>query len=243
MQSNIHQLEMVFDMDPKMPAVLIGDAEKLSHVLKILLENSLKFTEEGGINVCIGFRRESYGINLIIDISDTGIGMTASQLAQMCDDFYQADSGSSRFAGGLGLGLPIARGLLHAMGGFIYFDSKGLQGLQVHIAIPQEVADYTPTMLIHDVERLCIACYFRPERYSCDEIRKYYDNMILHMVEGLGIEGYQAHNFEGLLKLQRSHPLTHVFIAQSEYEENCSYYEELADTLRVVVIAERNFSA
>ena len=241
MQSNIHQLEMVFDMDPKMPAVLIGDAEKLSHVLKILLENSLKFTEEGGINVCIGFRRESYGINLIIDISDTGIGMTASQLAQMCDDFYQADSGSSRFAGGLGLGLPIARGLLHAMGGFIYFDSKGLQGLQVHIAIPQEVADYTPTMLIHDVERLCIACYFRPERYSCDEIRKYYDNMILHMVEGLGIEGYQAHNFEGLLKLQRSHPLTHVFIAQSEYEENCSYYEELADTLRVVVIAERNF--
>ena len=241
MQSNIHQLEMVFDMDPKMPAVLIGDAEKLSHVLKILLENSLKFTEEGGINVCIGFRRESYGINLIIDISDTGIGMTASQLAQMCDDFYQADSGSSRFAGGLGLGLPIARGLLHAMGGFIYFDSKGLQGLQVHIAIPQEVADYTPTMLIHDVERLCIACYFRPERYSCDEIRKYYDNMILHMVEGLGIEGYQAHNFEGLLKLQRSHPLTHVFIAQSEYEENRSYYEELADTLRVVVIAERNF--
>lgn len=241
MQSNIHQLEMVFDMDPKMPAVLIGDAEKLSHVLKILLENSLKFTEEGGINVSIGSRRESYGINLIIDISDTGIGMTPSQLAQMCDDFYQADSGSSRFAGGLGLGLPIARGLLHAMNGFIYFDSKGQQGLQVHITIPQEVADYTPTMLIHDVERLCIACYFRPERYSCDEIRKYYDNMILHMVEGLGIEGYQAHNFEGLLKLQRSHPLTHVFIAQSEYEENRSYYEELADTLRVVVIAERDF--
>ena len=74
-----------------------------------------------------------------------------------------------------------------------------------------------------------------------DEIRRYYDNMILHMVEGLGIEGYQAHNFEGLLKLLKNHVLTHVFIAQAEYEENRSYYEELATTLRVVVIAERDY--
>ena len=65
--------------------------------------------------------------------------------------------------------------------------------------------------------------------------------IFLHLVEGLGIEGYQAHNFEGLLKLQRNYALTHVFVAQSEYEGNSSYYEELADQLRVVVIAEREF--
>ena len=61
------------------------------------------------------------------------------------------------------------------------------------------------------------------------------------MVEGLGIEGYQAHNFEGLLKLQRTYKLTHIFIAQAEYEENKTYYEELANKFRVVVIAERGF--
>ena len=113
MQNNRQHLEMVFDIDPRMPSVLIGDAEKISHVLKILLENSIKFTEEGGIDVRIDFRTESYGVNLIIDIYDTGIGMTTSQISQMCDDFYQADSTSSRFAGGLGLGIPIAQGLLH----------------------------------------------------------------------------------------------------------------------------------
>ncbi len=241
MQSGKQHLEMVFDLDPKIPAVLIGDVEKISHVLKILLENSIKFTEEGGLSVCIEFRRESYGINLIINVCDTGIGMTDSQLAQMCDDFYQAESGSSRFAGGLGLGLPIARGLLHAMGGFIHFDSKEQQGLQAHITIPQGVEDDTPAITLSAPERLCIACYFRPEKYSSDEVRRYYDNMILHMVEGLGIEGYQAHNFEGLLKLQSNHALTHVFIAQAEYEENSSYYEELATKLQVVVIAEREF--
>ena len=91
------------------------------------------------------------------------------------------------------------------------------------------------------MEKLCIACYFRPEKYSCDEVREFYDGLILNLVEGLGIEGYQAHNFEGLLKLQRTYELTHVFIAQAEYEENKEYYEKLAGTLRVVVIAEKEY--
>lgn len=243
MQSNRNQLELVFDIDPKVPAILTGDAEKISHVLKILVENSLKFTEEGGINVRIGFRQESYGANLIIDICDTGIGMTDSQLVQMYDEFYQADSGSSRFAGGLGLGLPIARGLLDAMGGFIHFDNNEKQGLHAHIVIPQGVVDDRPCIVISNADRLCIACYFRPEKYSCDEVRAYYDGLILNLVEGLGIEGYQAHNFDGLLKLQRNHKLTHVFIAQTEYEENREYYEGLAEEFRIVIIAEHDYAS
>ncbi len=241
LQNSGHELEMVFDMDPKIPSVLVGDAEKISHVLKILLENSLKFTEEGGISLYAGYRRESYGVNLTFDISDTGIGMTSSQLDQMIDDFYQADSGSRRYVGGLGLGIPIARGLLHAMGGFVHFESKEQQGLQVHIVIPQGVEDDTPSIAIPDASRLCIACYFRPERYSREEVKRYYDNMILHLVEGLGIEGYQAHNFEGLLKLQREHDLTHIFIAQSEYMANPPYYEELSESVQVAVIADKDF--
>lgn len=242
MQSSRQQLEMVFDIDLKVPSVLIGDAEKISHVLKILLENSIKFTEEGGINVCIEFRRESYGINLLIDVYDTGIGMSEAQLVKIYDEFYQADTGSSRLSGGLGLGIPIARGLLHAMGGFIHFESKEQQGLQAHITLPQKVADDTPCMVLNNNKKLCIACYFRPDRYSCDEVRRFYDRMILHLVEGLGIEGYQAHNFEGLLKLLRTHKLSHVFITQAEYEDNHTYYEELAEELQVVVIAEREYA-
>ncbi len=242
LQSNRNHLEIVFDIDPKMPAVLVGDAEKISHVLKILVENSIKFTEVGGVNVRLGYRPERYGINLIIDICDTGIGMTDSQMTQMYDDFYQADSGSSRLVGGLGLGLPIARGLLNAMGGFIHFESKGQQGLHAHIVIPQGVADDQPCIVLDHADQVCVACYFRPERYSCDEVRGYYDRLILNLLSGLGINGYQTHDLEGLFKLQRSHSLTHVFIAQSEYEEDRAYYEGLADTLRVVVIAEKEFT-
>ena len=176
-----------------------------------------------------------------MDIRDTGIGMTDTQLTQMCEVFYQADSGSSRFAGGLGLGLPIARGLLVAMGGFIHFANEN-QGLSAHIVIPQGVTDEQSCIALDHPDRFCIACYFRPEKYSCDAVREYYDGLIHNLVEGLGIQGYQAHNFEALLKLQRSYRLTHVFTAQSEYEENPDYYEELSNTLRVVIIAEREFA-
>ncbi len=241
LQNSSNKLEMVFDMDPKLPSLLIGDAEKISHVLRILLENSMKFTEEGGINLWMGFRRESYGVNLVIDIYDTGIGMSPDQLEQIVDDFYQADSGSRRYVGGLGLGIPIARGLLHSMGGFVHFESMAQQGLQVHITIPQGVENETPCIQIPDSQKLCIACFFKPERYSRDEVRRYYDRMIFHLVDGLGVEGYQAHNFEGLLKLQRDHKLTHVFIAQTEYMANPPYYEELAESLPVAVIADKNF--
>ncbi len=242
-QNSKRHLELIFDIDPKIPAVLVGDAEKISHVMKILLENSIKFTEEGGVGVSVGFRRENYGINLIIDVYDTGIGMTESQIAQIDDDFYQANSGSNRFAGGLGLGIPIARGLLQSMGGFIHFDSKEEQrGLQARMIIPQGMVDDTPAMVVTDVEQLCVACYFKPEKFACDEVSQYYDRLISHLLEGLGLEGYQAHNFEGFLKLLSNHNLTHVFIAQSEYEENGAYYEELANSMRVAVIAEKDFS-
>ena len=242
LQSNRQHLELVFDIDPHVPAVLTGDAEKISHILKILVENSIKFTEEGGVNIRIRHRPENYGINLVIDICDTGIGMTDSQLTQMYDVFYQADTGSSRLAGGLGLGLPIAQGLLNSMGGFIHFNSGEKQGLSAHIVIPQGVVDERPCIVLNHPEQMCIVCYFRPEKYVHDEIRGYYDGLIYNLMHGLGIQGYQAHNFEALLKLQRNHKVTHVFITQSEYNENRGYYEELANTLRVIVITERDFT-
>ncbi|MCI9269217.1 MAG: sensor histidine kinase, partial [Lawsonibacter sp.] len=181
LQTNRQHLELVFDIDPNVPATLVGDAEKISHVLKILVENSIKFTEEGGVNIRIKHRRENYGANLVIDICDTGIGMTDSQLTQMYNVFYQADTGSSRLAGGLGLGLPIAQGILTAMGGFIHFNSEERQGLSAHIVIPQGVVDERPCIVLNHPEQLCIACYFRPERYVCDEVRGYYDGLIYNL--------------------------------------------------------------
>lgn len=242
MQNLDCDLEMVFDLEPKIPSVLIGDAEKISRVLRILIQNAIKFTENGGIYVYVGFREESYGINLDITIKDTGIGMTDSQLSKIYDDFYQVDSGRNRYAGGLGLGIPIARGLLYAMNGFIHYESIENKGTQVHISIPQKVADNTPVFMVSNPKQFCVICYFKQERYHRSEVRQYYDDMILHMTEGLSMEAYRAYHFEDIEILMNKHNVTHLFLAQEEYQENSSYYEELARNICIVLIAKKEFS-
>jgi len=234
-------LEMIFDLDTRIPSVLVGDADKICRVLRLLIQNAIKFTEEGGIYVHVGFRRESYGINLDITICDTGIGMTSEQLARIYDDFYQADSGRSRCAGGLGLGVPIARGLLHAMEGFLHYISSENHGTEVHISLPQGVADETPCMVVSQPERFCIACYFKQDKYSRSEVRQYYDNMILHLAGNLDLQAYRAYHFEDMVKLRENHPLTHLFLAQEEYVEHVSYFEKLGKDICVALIADAEF--
>jgi len=241
MQNGGHDLELVYDLDATLPAVLVGDAEKISRVIRILLQNAIKFTQKGGVYVQIGFRRESYGVNLDIVICDTGIGITPAQLTQIYDDFYQADTGRSRSAGGLGLGIPIALGLIRAMGGFMYYRSKENQGTQIHISIPQGVADDTPGMSINHPRQFCVVCYLRHERYRCSEVLQFYDNVVLHMAEQFGLEIYRAYQFEEQERLLHSHNVTHLFLAKGEYEENRSYYEELGKSICVVLIAAEDY--
>lgn len=241
-QNKKNHLEIVYDIDVRIPYMLKGDSEKLCRVLKILLDNAIKFTAEGGIYMYIGFRTEEYGINLNIDICDTGVGMSTSQLYRICDDFYQADSSRSRIAGGLGLGLSIAHGLLRSMGGFMHFESREKEGTKVHVSIPQGVADARPCMTLKNPERFCIAGYFKADKYTRHEVREYYDRLIYHMAVGLGIEGHRVYHFEELQSLRQNHKLTHLFIAPEEYEENSSYYEELGKEICVAIIAGEEFS-
>lgn len=242
LQHTGHNLELVYDLDATLPAVLVGDAEKISRVIRILLQNAIKFTEQGGVYVQIGYRRESYGVNLDISVCDTGIGITPEQLTQIYDDFYQADSGRSRSAGGLGLGIPIALGLIQAMGGFMYYKSSEHQGTRIHISIPQGVADDTPGIAINDPRQFCIVCYLQRNRYSISEVLQFYDNVILHMAEQFGLEAYRAYQFEEQERLLHSHNVTHLFLTKGEYEENPSYYEELGKKICVVLVATEDYA-
>lgn len=234
-------LETVFDIDVNLPLVISGDGEKISRIIKILMDNAIKFTEEGGIYVHVGYRKESYGINLDVDICDTGIGIQSSQISHICEDFYQADASRSRNAGGLGLGLSIVQGLLHAMGGFIQFESDENNGTKVHFSVPQSVVDDRPCMTVNNPENFCVACYFKTDKYVRKEVREFYDNMIWNMAVGLGVEGHRVYNLDELDNLMQKHKLTHFFIAQEEYLDDSSYFEDLADKVNVVLLCDEEF--
>lgn len=239
-QNETHGLELVFDVDSEIPSVLIGDEAKIRRVMNILLENAIKFTETGGIYVHIGCRKTPYGINLNIQIQDTGIGMNEIQLSQIYHHFYQVDSGRDRKAGGLGLGLPIAHGLIHAMGGFINIVSEPEKGTQIQISIPQEIGNESPCMTLCSPSSLTVVCYFGLESYS-GEVREYYKHMLRNFRKNLNLNFHIVHQISEFHKLLNAFHPTHVFITQEEYTANPNYYREMGKDIFVTVIAEDGF--
>jgi signal transduction histidine kinase len=101
-----------------------GDADKLEQVLSNLIGNAVKFTPRGG-KISIVTRNEESG-RLVMEVSDTGIGIPADALSRIFSPFEQGDSSIHRRYGGLGLGLSIARTLMKAHGGTLEVESEGL---------------------------------------------------------------------------------------------------------------------
>jgi PAS domain S-box-containing protein len=121
-----------------------GDALKLEQLLSNLIGNALKFTPKGG-KVSIVTRNEADG-GLVVEVSDTGIGIPAEALSRIFSPFEQADSSIHSRYGGFGLGLSIAHTLTKAHGGALYVESEGSgQGAKftARFKIDDSLADLT----------------------------------------------------------------------------------------------------
>ncbi|MCH5344401.1 MAG: response regulator, partial [Acetatifactor sp.] len=235
------ELELIFDVDAGIPLVLFGDGKKIKKIIKHLIDNAVKFTKKGGVYVRVYALHKSYGINLCIKVSDTGVGIAEEEMEKITERFFQASGGRNRRAGGLGLGLPIVYGMLIAMGGFIRFESAKGSGTTVSVSIPQKIADATPSMALLNGKDLCVGVYIRPEKYEVPEVRDYYNAAISHMVQELEFVVHRVFNLEELRKLATMYRLTHLLIGKEEYEESASYFETLDKSTEVVVVADDRF--
>lgn len=123
-------LELVFTMLPRMPQRFVGDAGRLIQVLTNLIENAVKFTDQGEIVIGVApvdpVDAQPGQTTLKFRVSDTGVGIGADVLPILFDPFTQADSSLTRKHEGTGLGLAICRRLVEHMGGRIW--AKSIQG-------------------------------------------------------------------------------------------------------------------
>ncbi len=118
-------LEFLIQVDSEVPQNLLGDPLRLGQVLTNLVNNAVKFTEEGHIRVSVGVaQREAGRVQLSVDVEDTGIGMTPEQSARLFQAFSQADGSTTRKYGGTGLGLTICKRLVEIMDGRIWAESE-----------------------------------------------------------------------------------------------------------------------
>ena len=114
---------------------LRGDRGKLTQILLNILSNAVKFTGEGAVTVS----GRISAADIIIDISDTGIGMTSDHLERVFEPFEQADVSTTRRFGGTGLGLAICRSLCRLMGGDITLRSAVGEGSTFTVRLPVDV--------------------------------------------------------------------------------------------------------
>ncbi len=233
--------ELIFDVDPCVPAMMVGDSSKIKKVIRHLVSNAIKFTKKGGVYLRIFTLKKPYGVNLIIDVTDTGIGIDTESLSRIKERFYQVNSGRSRRAGGLGLGLSIVNGLTSAMDGFMQIDSVEGAGTVVRVSIPQRVSDYSPCMAVSDKDELCPALYIRTEKYEIPALRSFFSDFTTHAVEGLELTIHSVSKKEDLIRLNDTLRLTHLFLSEDEYMEDPVYYEGLDSSTELVVIAKPGF--
>ncbi len=112
------QVDLICNIDPRIPLQLLGDAQRLRQIIVNLVGNSIKFTERGEIGVeveLLEIMPES--VLLKFQIQDTGIGIPQEKLSEIFEEFVQVDTSSTRRYGGTGLGLSIASRLVRLMGG------------------------------------------------------------------------------------------------------------------------------
>ncbi|MDB5421202.1 MAG: integral rane sensor hybrid histidine kinase [Brevundimonas sp.] len=120
----------------EMPAMVRGDAMRLRQVLNNLLSNALKFTETGSVTLRLkGWAEEPSGHALLIEVVDTGPGMTADQMSRLFSAFDQTADGVSARHGGTGLGLAISRDLAQLMGGRLTARSEPGQGASFTLSL------------------------------------------------------------------------------------------------------------
>ena len=126
-------LELVCRLDPKIPAMLIGDDNRLRQILLNLVGNALKFTETGEVRVSAELESETDGgLVLHFVVSDTGIGIAPQRQKAIFDPFTQVEASSTRKYGGTGLGLSICARLVDLMHGRIWIESREGEGSHFH---------------------------------------------------------------------------------------------------------------
>jgi two-component system sensor histidine kinase/response regulator len=129
-------LALLFDLALDLPREVIGDPVRIGQILTNLCNNAIKFTHTGEIVVAVDIAAHSESkVEILVSVSDTGIGLSREQQGRLFKSFSQADSSTTRKYGGTGLGLAICKKLIELMGGAIWVESEQARGSTFYCTI------------------------------------------------------------------------------------------------------------
>ncbi|MBC7913897.1 MAG: response regulator [Pyrinomonadaceae bacterium] len=134
-------LDLVYDIDYKLPAQIVGDSLRLKQVLINLINNAIKFTHKGEIFLKVELlSQDNNALQIGFQVKDTGIGIPEDKISRLFKAFSQVDSSTTRKYGGTGLGLAISEKLIHLMGGDITVESIFGEGSSFNFSVKSTVS-------------------------------------------------------------------------------------------------------
>lgn len=151
LQAEAKGIRLSATISDEVPECLVGDPDRLRQLLLNLLNNAIKFTDQGEVGLIVEVEaRDDESVELHFVVHDTGIGIPPEKVASIFDAFVQADGSYARAHGGTGLGLSISSRLAQLMGGSLWVDSAPGLGSRFHLRADFKLAQgkATPSGLV-----------------------------------------------------------------------------------------------
>ncbi|TIH17008.1 response regulator [Marinifilum sp. JC120] len=141
-KAELKGIDFVLSVEPEVPFTLRGDPLRLEQVLTNLVNNAVKFTEKGEVNLIVSCEENCTAeARIKFIVRDSGIGLSSEEVSLLFNSFTQADASTTRKYGGTGLGLAIARSLVELMGGTVSVESLPGVGSSFYFTVQLSAAD------------------------------------------------------------------------------------------------------
>jgi len=137
------EVELLSRLQSPMPDSLRGDARRIRRIALHLLDNALRHTEKGLVDLRMGVATSEAGTELWIEVHDTGSGISRAQQVNLLDDLAAISHDERGLRGGIGVGLSLAARLARGLGGSLEFESALLAGSVFRVQIPIDILDDT----------------------------------------------------------------------------------------------------
>ncbi|MCL2620362.1 MAG: response regulator [Defluviitaleaceae bacterium] len=200
-------LEFNISASSKIPEMLVGDKSRVRQILMSILDNSIKFTDVGFINLEIDAQVDYQTVNLEISVADTGHGIKEEDLPTVLQEFSQFDD---KVFDGIGLGLANSNKLARLMGGEISISSVHGWGSIFNVSLPQQIFDHQAIASVGNPQNKAVVIF---------ESRDDYKDTLVNILEDLNVSYKVVNEVEGFCTALSSGKFAFAFIASPIYDE------------------------
>jgi len=222
----------IVDVDPNLPARLLGDEMRVRQILFNLLTNAVKFTRQGKIElrVSAGTRAEEReGLSIVITVTDTGIGIKEEDMDSLFKSFVRLDMTVNKSIEGSGLGLSITRSVCEAMGGSVTASSVYGKGSVFTAVVPQGRVDIDRLAVVDNPKVKVVLLYdHRPE----------YLKSLTEIMYNLGVIVVIANSAEDFLGRLSDGGFSYAFISEPTLEKAQTIIKEHSIQTVLVLLQE-----